>query len=254
MSSSNPRVQNLRRLVGRRSFRYEHGVFVVEGPVLVRDAYDAGITIVEQFIRDGYDEYIAPVDTFELDEKTFRSVSDTESPRGILAVCEMADAGPMSFSDHDWLLVLCEVSDPGNMGTLIRSAEAAGATGVVVVGSTVDPWSPKVVRASAGAIFHVPIWSVDELSRLVEQGVRLIGTTSHDSLGVSHPESLYEADFSGCVGIVLGNEAHGLDPDAPVSSWVTIEHLGRSESLNVAMAGTVMAMHISRMRRAETSA
>lgn len=251
MSSSNPRVQNLRRLVGRRSFRYEHGVFVVEGPVLVRDAYDAGFTVVEQFIREDYNDYVAPVDVYELDEKTFRSVSDTENPRGILAVCEMADAGPMSFTDNDWLLVLSEISDPGNMGTLIRSAEAAGATGVVLVGSTVDPWSPKVVRASAGAIFHVPVWSVDSLDRLAEHGVRLLGTTSHDSLGVSHPESVYEADFAGLVGIVLGNEAHGLDPDAPVSSWVTIEHVGRSESLNVAMAGTVMAMHISRIRHTD---
>ena len=248
MSSSNPRVQNLRRLTGRRSFRYEQGLFVVEGPVLVREAFDAGVTIVEQYVRDDYDDYVAPVDTFALDEKTFRSVADTESPRGILAVCAMGDAGPMSFTSRDWLVVLCEVSDPGNMGTLIRSAEAAGATGVVTVGSTVDPWSSKVIRASAGAVFHVPVWSVDNLLRLSEQGVRLVGTTSHDSMAASHPQSMYEADFSGLVGIVLGNEARGLDPEAAVDSWVTIEHKGRSESLNVAMAGAILAMHISHWR------
>ena len=216
--------------------------------MLVREAHEAGVSIVEQYIRDDYDDFLASVETYELDEKTFRSVADTESPRGILAVCEMVDAGPMSFSDDDWLMVLCEVGDPGNMGTLVRSAEAAGASGVVVVGSAVDPWSPKVVRASAGAVFHVPIWAIDSLDVLGEHGVRMIGTTSHDSLGVSHPESMYDADFGGLMGIVLGNEAHGISADAPVDSWVTIEHLGRAESLNVAMAGTVVAMHVAHLR------
>ena len=199
-------------------------------------------------MRDDYSEYEAPIDSFELDAKTFVSVSDTESPRGILAVCGIPDAGTLRCEGDDWLLVLHEVSDPGNMGTLIRSAEAAGARGVVLVGSTVDPWSPKVVRASAGAVFHVPVWQIDSLTALRNAGVRVIGTTSHDSLSASAPESLYSADLSGVIGIVLGNEAHGLPADADVDSWITIEHRGRAESLNVAMAGTVMAMHISHIR------
>jgi TrmH family RNA methyltransferase len=214
----------------------------------VREAVSAGLRVVEQYVRDDYNDYMAPFDVFELDSRTFNSVSDTESPRGILAVCAIPDAGPMQFGINDWLVVLHEVSDPGNLGTLIRSSEAAGARGVVLVGAAVDPWSPKVVRASAGAVFHVPVWQVDSLSVIREAGVRLLGTTSHDSLGVSQPESLYDADLSGCVGIVLGNEAHGLASDADVDGWITIHHLGRSESLNVAMAGTVMAMHISRLR------
>jgi TrmH family RNA methyltransferase len=112
----------------------------------------------------------------------------------------------------------------------------------------VDQWSPKVVRASAGAVFHVPIWSVQGLETLRSHGVRLLGTTSHESLSVSHPESMYDCDYSGLVGVVLGNEAHGLDPEAPVDGWITIEHAGRSESLNVAMAGTVFAMHVAHCR------
>jgi TrmH family RNA methyltransferase len=154
----------------------------------------------------------------------------------------------MTFTHQDWLLVLHEVSDPGNLGTLMRTAEAAGARGVVLVGSTVDPWSPKVVRASAGAVFHVPVWQIDSLQVLSDAGVRLIGTTSHDSIGVSHIESVYESDLDGLLGIVLGNEAHGLPADAEVDSWVTVEHVGRSESLNVAMAGTVIAMQVARHR------
>ena len=218
----------------------------------MEEAVLAGLDIREQYVREDYEDYEAPIDTHELDAKTFNSVADTDSPRGILAVCAIPDAGSMSFDDSDWLLVLHEVSDPGNLGTLVRSAEAAGATGVVLVGNTVDPWSPKTVRASAGAIFHVPIWQVDSLETLSAGGVRLLGTTSHDSLGVSHPESVYDADVSGLIGIVLGNEAHGLPADIAVDSWITIEHAGRSESLNVAMAGTVLAMHVARSREEET--
>lgn len=214
----------------------------------MEEAVKSGVRILEQYVRDDYNDYFAPIDAYELDAKTFNSVCDTESPRGILVVCAMPDAGPMAFESDDWLLVLHEVSDPGNMGTLMRTAEAAGARGIVLVGSTVDPWSPKVVRASAGAVFHVPVWQVDSLNVLSEVGVRLLGTTSHDSLGVSHLESVYDADLTGLFGIVLGNEAHGLPSDAPVDSWVTVEHVGRSESLNVAMAGTVIAMHIARHR------
>jgi TrmH family RNA methyltransferase len=212
----------------------------------------AGLDIREQYVREDYEEYEAPIDSHELDSKTFNSVADTDSPRGILAVCAIPDSGSLSFNDSDWLLVLHEVSDPGNLGTLVRSAEAAGATGVVLVGNTVDPWSPKTVRASAGAIFHVPVWQVDSLDTLSAVGIRLLGTTSHDSLGVSHPESIYDADVSGLIGIVLGNEAHGLPADIAVDSWITIEHAGRSESLNVAMAGTVLAMHVARSREEET--
>jgi len=221
---------------------------VVEGPTLVEEAVSSGMRILEQYVRDDYDGYLAPLDAYELDAKTFNSVCDTESPRGILVVCAIPDAGAMTFTGDDWLLVLHEVSDPGNLGTLMRTAEAAGARGVVLVGSTVDPWSPKVVRASAGAVFHVPVWQVDTLSVLSESGVRLLGTTSHDSLGVSQLESVYDADLSGLIGIVLGNEAHGLPSDAEVDTWVTVEHVGRSESLNVAMAGTVIAMQVARYR------
>jgi TrmH family RNA methyltransferase len=218
----------------------------------VEEAVLAGLDIREQYVREDYDDFEAPINSHEMDAKTFNSVADTDTPRGILAVCAIPDAGSLSFNESDWLLVLHEVSDPGNLGTLVRSAEAAGATGVVLVGNTVDPWSPKTVRASAGAIFHVPVWQVDSLETLSAVGVRLLGTTSHDSLGASHPESIYDADVSGLIGIVLGNEAHGLPADIAVDSWITIEHAGRSESLNVAMAGTVLAMHVAHCRKEET--
>lgn len=250
MSSSNPRVQRLRRLIGRRSFRYDEGVFVVEGPTLVEEAVNAGLEIVEQYVREDYFDYEAPgIRSHELEARTFNSVSDTESPRGILAVVAIPAVEVPSLTAASWVLVGDEISDPGNAGTLIRSAEAAGVTAVVLTGSSVDPWSPKVVRASAGAVFHVPVLHCESLDEVKNLGVRLLGTSSHERIGGSDPVSLYSADVSGCVGIVVGNEAHGINPQAPIDQWVTIPHAGRSESLNVAMAGTVAVMHIAHVRQ-----
>lgn len=250
MSSANPRVQRLRRLIGRRSVRYEETSFVIEGPTLVAEAHAAGFVLVDQFVRDDYDGYEVPgVYTHVLDERTFNSVSDTDSPRGIMAVCEMPAGRPLSFLASDWLMVLVEVSDPGNLGTLVRSCEAAGASGVVLVGSTVDPWSPKVLRASAGAMLHVPVWQIDSLDQLQMAGVRLLGTTSHDDQDNMNPVSIYDADLSGLLGIVMGNESRGLDPESHVDEWITVPQMGRSESLNVAMAGTVIAMHVANTRK-----
>jgi TrmH family RNA methyltransferase len=97
----------------------------------------------------------------------------------------------------------------------------------------VDPFNPKVIRASAGAVFHVPVLTAT-LEAVSAAGLRLVGTSSH--LGDRH----VDADWSGRVAIVLGNEAHGLSDDAPVDDWVRIEHHGRAESLNVAMAATLL--------------
>lgn len=221
---------------------------MVEGPTLVQEAVEAGVRVLEQYVRDDYDGYEVPgLPAHEVEAHVFNSVADTETPRGILAVCEMPASTPLSTHSDAWYLVLHEVSDPGNLGTLMRSSEAAGASGVVLSGSTVDPWSPKVVRASAGAVFHVPVWKFSELSDVKQEGIRLLGTTSHDDVAGA-PTSLYDSDVTGCLGVVLGNEAHGLHPDAPVDGWITIPHVGRSESLNVAMAGTVIAMHVSHAR------
>lgn len=215
------------------------------------EAVAAGLEVVDQYVREDYDDYEVPgLHAHELETRTFNSVSDTETPRGILALVRIPVSGALQLSDTDWVLVGDDISDPGNAGTMIRSAEAAGASAVVFSGTTVDPWSPKVVRASAGAVFHVPVHQMETLHDVKKLGVRLLGTTSHHTIAGSQPVSLYSADVSGCIGLVVGNEAHGLRPDAPIDTWVTIPHAGRSESLNVAMAGTVAVMHIAQARQA----
>lgn len=253
LAASNPKVQRLRRLTGRRSARYDEGLCVVEGPVLVRDAIASGVQVVEVFVReDRIDDDIsidAPV--YVLSTSVFNSVSDAQTPQGVMAVCELPEAKFPHCDEDTWLVVADAVADPGNLGTIVRSAEAAGASAVVLLHNTVDPFSPKTIRASAGAVFHLPVIALT-YADLREAGVRLIGTTSHDATDLT-PGSLYDLDCTGCLGIVLGNESHGLSPESPVDEWVTIEHVGRSESLNVAMAASIIAMHVSHCRSSETN-
>ncbi len=259
LAASNPKVQRLRRLSGRRSARYEEGLCVVEGPVLVRDAINARVEVIEIFVReDRVDDAVsasalstsAPV--YVLSESVFDAVSDAKTPQGMLAVCEIPQWKTPTWTNQTWAVIADGVSDPGNLGTIVRSAEVAGATAVVLLNSTVDPYSPKTIRASAGAVFHLPVLFDMTYEDLHNFGMRLIGTTSHDDEAHS-PQSLYAIDCSGSLGIVLGNETRGLSPDAPVDEWVTIDHVGRSESLNVAMAASIIAMHVAHRRNLKTN-
>ena len=163
-------------------------------------------------------------------------VASTDHPQPHLAVVRMpAGVGELpAAGSGTFLLVLDRLADPGNLGTILRSAEAAGVDAVVLTPGSVDPYNPKVVRASAGALFHVPVVTAS-IEEVAAAGYRVIGTSSHQ--GDRHTA----ADWAGDVALVMGNEAHGLPEDAPVGTWVRIEHRGRAESLNVAMAATLLA-------------
>ena len=139
-------------------------------------------------------------------------------------------------------LVGDQLADPGNAGTIIRSAEAAGADAVVFTAGSVDVYNPKVVRASAGSLFRIPVLSV-ELGALKAAGLMLLATSSHR--GAAYTES----DLRLPVALIVGNEAHGVADDAMVDGWITIPHAGAAESLNVAMAATVIAFEVARQRR-----
>lgn len=212
--------------------------------MLCAEARTAGLEFVDLFYREGDDRI--PDAAIVLDRKLFDSVAPTDSPRSPIAVCRRP--APIDLSSiQGWVLVADGVSDPGNLGTICRSAEAAGASAVVVTKGTTDPWAPKCVRASAGALFHVPVVKVDSLSDVVTAGFESVGTTSHAEQ--TNATDLRDADLSGRIAVVFGNEAHGLAPDAPVTRWITVTHAGRSESLNVAMAAAVIALHVGSVRR-----
>ncbi|MEY2958399.1 MAG: hypothetical protein RLZZ01_967 [Actinomycetota bacterium] len=242
LTLKNQNVRELRRLLGRRSARLEAGSFVVEGPVLIREAVSAGWVVAAEFVAPG----ATPVSTgprdsvFELAEGVIERIATTERPQPNLAVVRTPERR-LSLEDASIVLVADRLADPGNFGTILRSAEASGVDAVVLTPGSVDPYNPKSVRASAGALFHVPVLEA-EVDEVRSSGLRVVGTSSH--LGRAH----VDADWSGRIAIMVGNEAHGLPVDAPVDDWVRIEHRGRAESLNVAMAATVILFEAMQRR------
>lgn len=258
LAFNNPRIQELRRLIGRRSSRRDEGRFVVEGPVLVAEAVAAGWEFEAQFVAEGADGVVqSGVDgagpVFELAAGVLERVASTETPQHPIAIVRMRDSGTATelLAVASFVIVLDRVADPGNLGTILRSAEAAGADLVVVTPGSVDPYNPKVVRASAGAVFHVPVVEAT-IETVAESGLALIGTSSHDAPGRT-VQAHTEADLTGRNALVMGNEAAGLpeewtDAIGPIRRWVTIPHRGRSESLNVAMAATVLVFEAARQR------
>jgi TrmH family RNA methyltransferase len=244
LTFSNPHVQRLRRLLGRRSARHDEGVFVIEGPALVAEAASAGWRIVEQFVAPGASPVATGGTVYELGPGVLERVASTETPQPVLAVAEMRHPPAGVLDTATFLVVADALADPGNAGTILRSAEASGADAVVFTRGSVDVYNPKVVRASAGALFHVPVFTDVTLADLRRPGRRLLGTSSHQ--GSAHTAT----DLVAPVALVVGNEAHGVPDDAPVDGWITISQRGRTESLNVAMAATVLCFEVARQRGA----
>ena len=203
-------------------------MIIVEGAPLIAEAIAGGCEVLEEYIAPGA-EPVGPLTPVVLSVAALERVATTEAPRPNLAVVRRPTPGDLDATSC--ILVLDRLADPGNVGTLIRSAEAAGVDAVVITPGTSDPFAPKAVRASAGAVFHQPVHEIG-VSDVVAAGFVTVGTSSH--LGVDHRT----ADWSGRIALILGNEAHGLDVDP--DRWVRIVHRGRSESLNVAMAGTLL--------------
>jgi TrmH family RNA methyltransferase len=227
----------------------EEGSFVIEGPTLIAEAIAAGWEIEEIFTTEkGVSFPGADASVFTLARGVLERVSDTQSPQPALAIAKRSLRKWEPTAD-DWV-VWCEaVSDPGNLGTILRSAEAFGASAVMLSSGSVDPTNPKVVRASAGAVFHLAISENASLDDVRAKGYRIIGTSSHDIGGAV---DLDDADLSGKVCLAMGNEARGLDESFEAETWVTIPHRGRSESLNVAMAATIMCFAIANQHSPDT--
>jgi len=236
-------VQRLRRLIGRRSARREEGAFVVEGPLLIEEAVAGGWEIEAQFVDPrGRPVAGAGGRVLELAPHVMERIAATESPQPVMAVVRMPATSIADLAGSALVVVCDRIADPGNLGTILRSAEAAGAGGVVLVAGSVDPFNPKVVRASAGAIFHVPVVADVALHELQGLGLALVGTSSHQGTPFT------SADLTRPFALVLGSEAHGVDLQLPIDEWISIPHVGRAESLNVAMAATLVVFEAVRQR------
>jgi TrmH family RNA methyltransferase len=223
--------------------------------VLVADALATGTNLDAVFAAPAADPALLAaaeargVLVHRVADDVLERVLTTTTPPAIVAVAPWCDVPLESVLGADFLVVLVDVADPGNAGTIVRSAEAAGAGAVIFPSGAVDPFNPKCVRASAGSIFHLPVVSGGEavggLERIGADGRRRVAA-------VAHGGRLYdEVDLTGPVAIVLGNEAHGLPAAAAsqIDELVGIPMAGAVESLNVAMAGSVLCFEVARQRR-----
>jgi TrmH family RNA methyltransferase len=253
-------VRRLRDLLRDPKARRAEQAFVIEGPRAIETALDHGASIEAAYLGPGAARAFAGlrdrlraagVAIFELKEGVLERVGSTVTPQPVLAVAPTIPTSLEALPTDGLVLLAVDVADPGNAGTLLRSAEAAGAVGVVFCGTSVDAHNPKVVRSSAGAIFGVPVVEADDpvvvLDALGAQGRTRYGTRSSEG-------TAYDAvDLSGSVVVVLGNEARGLADELPLDGTVTIPMAGRGESINVAMAATILCFEADRQRRARRS-
>lgn len=258
-SKQNARVKELRRAFTHPG-RDTHGLAGIEGLKLLEEAMRSGLRITTVFVVP---EAEPAIRTFGLPPGTevliatkeiLDSALDTETPQPIAALVEMPDwtlahiLGPGRKS-APMILVVAALQDPGNLGTIVRSAEAFGATGIVLLPGTVSPWNPKAVRASAGSIFRVPIIAAtaDEcFTSLRQAGTHILTTT----VEAAQPVDL--ANLGGPVAFVIGNEGNGVPADLAkhADSAITIPCPGPVESLNAAVAASLLLYEASRQRLA----
>ncbi|MGH2826952.1 MAG: TrmH family RNA methyltransferase [Actinomycetota bacterium] len=244
----NPRVLAARKLL-RRSERARAGAFLVEGPIAVREVVAASA------VRDLFVDENAPFageflgqGGLAVTRQVVSALADTSTPQGVVAVAE-ARAIEAGAIGGDLVVVLADVRDPGNAGTLLRSAVAAGSSGVVFAKGSVDPFNPKTVRATAGLLFRVPVAhevALEEaLSLLTERGFLVVGADAGSGVA---PE---DVDLTRPVAFVLGNESWGIGARARplLNEVIGIPMPGSAESLNVGIAGSILMFEAVRQRR-----
>ena len=252
------RVQRLRRLVDRGSFRDSERAFALEGTKLLTEALDAGTPVESLYVAAGVRSaradgvvaraVAAGVRVFDLAPGVIERVSGTVTPQPVMAVAGYLDVPLPRLRDCRLVVVCVDVRDPGNLGTVLRSAEASGAGGVICCDGTVDVYNPKSVRASAGSLFHVRVVAggepVQVLDTLGAWGFRRLGTRAAGG------SPYFATDLTGPTALVLGNEASGLPAgvDDMLDGVVTIPMSGRGESLNVGMAAAVLCFEAARQR------
>lgn len=259
LSPQNGRVKAARRLA-RRNSRDELRLFLAEGAKALTEALDVDGCVVEVFATAAASATYADLrDRFEAAGLPWQPVTDaaigslagTVTPQGLVAVCRHLDR-PLGVTLTGETVVICaDVRDPGNAGTIIRTADAAGVGGVVLAGHSVDPYNDKTVRATVGSLFHVPL-SVEHEPAVAVRAARDAGYRVLAADGAGEIDLFAAGDLlSGKVAWLFGNEAWGL-PDglaALADHRVAIPILGRAESLNLASAAAICLYASARVQR-----
>ena len=241
-SKANSVVKNAKKLHQKK---YRKSAYLIEGWHLFEEAVQAGVTIEKIFALESYrDQLAAFPQTVWVSEEILRDLADTQTPQGIVAVIQKEEVGLPDFSQGKFLF-LEDVQDPGNVGTMIRTADAAGFTGVIVSDKSADIYSLKTLRSMQGSHFHLPIYRMS-LATFIEEAKKsnlpiLATTLSKESKDYRELSSL--ENFV----LVMGNEGQGISSVMAESAdqLVHIGMKGRAESLNVAVAAGILMFYFS---------
>ncbi len=258
-SKQNARLKQLRRALAQPG-RDAGGLAGIEGPHLLEEALRAGLRTDCVFAAQGaehlLDSLTLPPETevLLLPRDLLDAALTTEAPQPVAALIETpgwtwSDLLGVSGKSAPLVLILAGLQDPGNLGTILRSAEAFGASGVLSLPGTVSAWNPKAVRASAGSILRLPLLAAsaeDSFSRLRDAGVKIWTTAVHGA------EAAHHANLEGPIALLIGNEGNGVPGElaAQADGALTIPCPGPVESLNAAVAASVLLYEASRQRSA----
>jgi TrmH family RNA methyltransferase len=261
----NPLVKQLRQAFSRSELT-DAGDCAIEGLRILEEAIRSGLRFSSVFFRESAQDRAnrllpqigAQVETLLLPDKLFDSLVPSESPQGVAALVRLKEFSLDDVAERlqvGPLVVVAGLQDPGNLGTMLRSSEAFGSAGVVLGEGTVSVFNSKVVRASAGSVFRLPIVhgqgksgtaKLEEVSgKLRSQGVRLIATSSHKGT------PLDQADLASPAAIFFGNEGSGLPRDlmAKMDEVIAIPHTPQVESLNAGVAASIVLYEAARQRK-----
>lgn len=256
-STSNAQVKQVAALTKKAKYRKETGLFVVEGAKmfaeLPKDRVQA-VYATDKFMADSSHKPlfkgIKKVET--VSEDVLKVMSDTQTPQGVLALVrqysyQVEDILKVPGPAH--IMILETIQDPGNLGTILRAGEGAGVTGIIMNSNTADIYNPKVIRSTMGSIYRVPFVYTDNLTETLKllkkhnihlYAAHLAGKNSYD-----------EEDYKQAVGFLIGNEANGLEDAtaAMADTYIRIPMLGQVESLNAAVASSILMFETARQRR-----
>lgn len=253
-STANRHIVEARKL-RQRKHREEQGQFILEGLQLLTMAADANLAPVQVFycpeqftgsqgpaLLDRFSKSSGKTELLEVTAPVMAALSEREGPQGIVVTLPLftAPLTSLKLTGNELVVVLDRPQDPGNLGNLVRTADAVGAAGVVILEPSVDLFDPKAIRASMGSIFNLPVVTTHNTSAalgfLSARGLAPTGASEHTG------EPWGTAALRGGCALILGNEARGLSPDVTphVSRWVSLPMRGKAESLNVGVAGGIL--------------
>lgn len=256
-SRQNNAVKELRRAF-HSGAPTDDGHSAVEGVHLIEEAIRSGLRFKTVFFSQSAEErankllpqLAAHVETLLLPDDVFASAVLTDAPQGVAALIKLKTfkLDDMLRAENPLYLGVAGLQDPGNLGTILRSAEAFGATGVLVGERTVSPWNPKVIRGSSGSVFRLPVVKVEwatTVEQLKSHGVKIWATSSHKG------EPLHDIDLTGPSMVIVGGEGAGVTREllAAVDGTLVIQHSPKVESLNAGIAASIVMYEAARQRQ-----